>query len=246
MVKLGNFPIKKRNRRVHGIKKLFILKSFQAPWNTYLCCMEENTRIIVEKVSGLYHQYGIKSVTMDDVSRFLGISKKTLYVYFSDKEDLVRQVVFLHHEKMDALFSGIGQNLNALEELLEVYGLIRNMFREYNPSMEYDIRKYYPDLYNRIRETRRKRMFETVYRNLVKGKSEGLYRKELTSRIIAKLHVLRVESMFENDLFTVEEITSFSVFHEIFFYHVHGIVSRKGVDYFYSINRKVRGVFSGS
>src|ERR1035438_2057262 len=191
--------------------------------------MEEKSLYIVEKVRKLYQQYGIKSVTMDDVARHLCISKKTLYEYFQDKEDLVRSVVLLDHERMDRFFGEISKrNLNAVEELLEVYKLIHNMFRDYNPSMEYDIRKYYPDLYNNIRKIRRKRMFETVYHNLQKGKTEGLYRKELNSKIIAKLHVLRIENMTENDFFSVEEITSFKFFHEIFFYHVHGILNQQG------------------
>ncbi len=203
--------------------------------------MEEKALFIVEKVRKLYQHYGIKSVTMDDVAKHLCISKKTLYEYFQNKEDLVKKVVFLDHERLDSFFSDIAKpNLNAIEELLEVYRLIHNMFRDYNPSMEYDIRKYYPDLYNKIKEIRRKRMFETVYHNLKKGKAEGSYRKELNSKIIAKLHVLRVENMFENELFTVEEITSFNVFHEIFFYHVHGILSQKGVKFFYQNFKKIK------
>lgn len=170
---------------------------------------------------------------MDDVATHLGISKKTLYEYFTDKEDLVKKVVLLDHERLDTLFSGFAKNnLNAIEELLELYRLIRNMLRDYNPSMEYDIRKYYPDLYNKFKSMRRKRMFETVYRNLKKGKTEGLYRKDLNSNIIARLQILIFENMFENELFTVEEIGSYKVFHEIFFYHVHGIVSRKGIAFF--------------
>jgi len=196
--------------------------------------METKALAIVEKVRQLYQHYGIKSVTMDDVARHLGISKKTLYEYFRDKEDLVKNVVYVNQEKVEAFFSAVEkQNHNAIEELLEVYRLIHNMVRDYNPSMEYDIRKYYPDLYNRIKENRRKRMIETVYRNLTKGKKEGFYRKELNSRIIAKLHVLRIENMFENELFTVSEFTSLKVFHEIFLYHVHGILNRNGLEFFY-------------
>jgi AcrR family transcriptional regulator len=203
--------------------------------------MEEKALFIVEKVRKLYQHYGIKSVTMDDAANHLCISKKTLYEYFKDKEALVKKVVFLDYERLENCFSDIAkQNLNAIEELLEVYGLIHNMFRDYNPSMEYDIRKYYPDLYNKIKDIRRKRMFETVYSNIKKGKAEGLYRKELNSRIIAKLHVIRVENMFENELFTVEEVTSFKVFHEIFFYHVHGILSQKGVKFFYKNFKKIK------
>ena len=64
---------------------------------------------------------------------------------------------------MEGYFSEVeNRNLNAIEELFEVYRLIHNMFEDYNPSMEYDIRKYYPDLHNKIKENRRKRMIETV------------------------------------------------------------------------------------
>ena len=98
--------------------------------------------------------------------------------------------------------------------------------------MEYDIRKYYPGLFIKIREIRRKRMFESVYNNLNQGKKEGLYRKELKSRIIAKLHVFRTENLFENDMFTQEELTSITMFHEIFVYHLHGILSHEGRTFF--------------
>jgi TetR/AcrR family transcriptional regulator, cholesterol catabolism regulator len=195
--------------------------------------MEEKVFSIVEKVSELYQHYGIKSVTMDDVARHLCISKKTLYEYFKDKEDLVKNVVSVNHEKVDGLFSEVvKKNRNAIQELLEVYGLIHDMYRDYNPSMEYDIRKYYPDLSSRIKKDRRKRLLETIYRNLAKGKKEGFYRKEMNTKIVAKLHVLRIENMLENELFTVEEITSFKVFHEIFLYHVYGILNQKGAKFF--------------
>jgi TetR/AcrR family transcriptional regulator, cholesterol catabolism regulator len=221
--------------------KLLIIKSFHDIIFRYICLMEEKVFSIVEKVSELYQHYGIKSVTMDDVARHLCISKKTLYEYFTDKEDLVKNVVSVNHEKVDGLFSEVvKKNRNAIEELLEVYNLIHNMYRDYNPSMEYDIRKYYPDLSNRIKKDRRKRLLETIYRNLTKGKKEGFYRKELNTKIVAKLHVLRIENMLENELFTVEEITSFKVFHEIFLYHVYGILSPKGAKFFHRNFSKIK------
>jgi TetR/AcrR family transcriptional regulator, cholesterol catabolism regulator len=201
--------------------------------------MEEKVQHIITHVSKLYQRYGIKSVTMDDVARHLCISKKTLYEYFNDKEDLVNQVLLQAYEKSGVFFSEIEKkNLNALEELLEVYKLIHTMFVDYNPSMEYDVRKYYPDLHSRFREMRRKRMYESAYRNLNNGKKEGLYRKDINSRVIAKLHVFRVENMFENDLFSIEEITSMKVFHQMFFYHVYGILSEKGHEFFEKNFRK--------
>lgn len=195
--------------------------------------MDEKVLHIIEQVRKLYQRYGIKSVTMDDVAKQLCISKKTLYEHFKDKEDLVRQVLLLEHERIGKYFRAIEkEDSNALEEILEVLKLIHTMYRDYNPSMEYDIRKYYPDLYTRIREIRRKRMFESSYRNLNKGKREGLYRKEMNSRIIARLQVFITENMFDNDLFSIEEITSLKVYKEMFFYHIYGILSQKGLTLF--------------
>jgi TetR/AcrR family transcriptional regulator, cholesterol catabolism regulator len=203
--------------------------------------MEEKVRHIIEQVRKLYQRYGIKSVTMDDVARHLNISKKTLYEFFTDKEDLVKQVMFLNHESQEKYFSEIEKReLNAVEEVMHVYKLIHGIYSNYNPSMEYDIRKYYPALYVKIREMRRKRMLESAYRNLNKGKKEGLYRKDLNSRIIAKLHVIRIENMFDSDLITLEEITSFKVYHELFVYHIYGILSAEGRKFFEENFRKFR------
>jgi TetR/AcrR family transcriptional regulator, cholesterol catabolism regulator len=201
----------------------------------YFCRMNPKASHILEQVGRIYHRYGIKSVTMDDVAKQLGISKKTIYEYFSDKEDLVKQVLLFEHEHNCLFLNAIAdRKLNAIEELLEVYKMINAMLREYNPSMEYDIRKYYPNLFIKIREVRRKRMFESVHNNLNQGKKEGLYRKELDSRLIAKLHVFRTENLFDTDMFTQEELTSIKMFHEIFIYHLQGILSHEGRAFFES------------
>jgi AcrR family transcriptional regulator len=203
--------------------------------------MEEKVLQILEKVRKLYYRYGIKSVTMDDVSSHLGISKKTLYEYFKDKEDLVRKVLLLKQDRVKAMFREIaGKNLNAVEELFEVYRILNELFKEYNPSMEYDIRKYYPDICSWDRDEHRKRMYETAYSNMIKGKREGFYRKDLDASVIARLQVSRVESMVNNDLFSMEELTSFKVFQEIFVYNLQGILSHKGREFFETNFEKIK------
>lgn len=188
---------------------------------------------ILQQVGKLYQRYGIKSVTMDDVAKHLGISKKTIYEHFNDKEDLVSNVMMMYDDHhCNFLKTIVDQKSNAIEQLFEVYKMLNAMFKDYNPSMEYDLRKYYPDLFMKIKEIKRKRMFESVFNNLNKGKTEGLYRKELNSKIIAKLHVFKTESLFDKDMFTQEELTSFKIFHEIFVYHLQGILSHEGRSFF--------------
>jgi len=195
--------------------------------------MNPKTQYILDQVGKLYRRYGIKSVSMDDVATQLGISKKTIYEFFCDKEDLVKQVLLYEHDHRCGFLNAIeGKKFNAIEELFEVYKMINTMLVEFNPSMEHDIRKYYPNLFLKMREISRKRMYESVYNNLNQGKKEGLYRKDLNSEIIAKLHVFRTENLLDNDMFTHEELTSLKMFHEIFVYHLHGILSPAGRTFF--------------
>jgi TetR/AcrR family transcriptional regulator, cholesterol catabolism regulator len=199
---------------------------------------------ILEKVGKLYSCYGIKSVTMDDVAKHLCISKKTLYEHFKDKEDLVRAILFLEHNIHVRISGEIStKNLNAIEELMDVYRLIHKKFNAYNPSMEYDIRKYYPDLYKSIRDTRRKTMFDSFLKNLKKGKKEGLFRKEINAGIIARLHVFLFENLYDNDLFTLEELTTLNFFQELFIYHLHGILSNKGLLFLQKNSKKIGSAF---
>lgn len=108
------------------------------------------------------------------------------------------------------------------------------MFRDYNPSMDYDVRKYYPSLYIEVKATWRKKMYDAAFNNTMKGIQEGLYRTEIDAAIIAKMHVARTESLFDSDLFTMEELTSFKIFHEGFVYHLYGILNKDGRSFFES------------
>ncbi len=182
------------------------------------------------KVFGLYNKYGIKSVTMDDVSHELGISKKTLYECITDKSELVKhvmQMVFrFHGEKLNEISS---TSLNAMEELLEVNRYMTQMIKELNPTLLYDLKKYYPELYNELMQDQRSRMHEAIRKNLLKGQEQGIYRQDLNVDIISKLHMTRMEYRFSNDSFTLNDIDSAEVMKEIFIYHLHGIANDSGV-----------------
>lgn len=191
--------------------------------------MDTELKNILEKVNCLYRKYGIKSVTMDDVARELGISKKTLYQHVKDKNELVEKAIDLELEQKNCRMQQIDyENLNAIEEIFEVNRCINQMIKEYNPSLDYDLRKYYPDLHKKIQEIRLRSMSESVLANLRKGKKEGLYREELNEEIITKLQVARLEKSLHSEIFTIEEVTSPKFHKEVFIYHIMGIANEKG------------------
>jgi AcrR family transcriptional regulator len=186
---------------------------------------------IIEKATELYNHVGIKSITMDDVARELGISKKTLYQYVSDKKDLVKKVCEHEMKKKRKAFMQIAQGkMNAIEEIIEVNKLILRLIREYNPTKFYDLRKYYPDIYNKMRQEQRENIFRSMVTNLKKGKKEGLFRGDLDENVIAKLYVSRMEYPLESDLLTPEEFTSPRFIIQSFIYHIHGVANEKGLE----------------
>lgn len=193
--------------------------------------MNEELKTILLKAREMYMKYGIKSISMDDVAAELGISKKTLYQYVTDKDDLVGKFVeneiALRQEEICKCFK---VSDNAIEELFEISIFMNKLMKDQNPATEHDLKKYYPHHYEKTVKTRREGIYSYILLNLKKGKKEGLYRQELNEEIIAKLYLSRVENIHLNDMFTIEEFTSIKLFLEILTYHVRGIATEKGVD----------------
>jgi len=184
---------------------------------------------ILNKVLSLYSKYGIKSVTMDDICRELGISKKTLYQLVEDKLDLINRVIDyemdLYRKATDKMKL---KGLNAIEELIHVNRRVQTTHTIHSPTFYYDLKKYYPDIFSRMIAHKRKRMYELTRENLEKGIQEGLYREDLNPHMIARLYMARIEMMNNHDLIDEEESGSLAFIREIFIYHLHGICNEKG------------------
>ncbi|MDD5570294.1 MAG: TetR/AcrR family transcriptional regulator [Bacteroidales bacterium] len=195
--------------------------------------MKEKRNNILEEVSRLYIRYGIKSVTMDDVSRELGISKKTLYKFFSDKNDLVKNVISYQIKKQTAKsFETKKQKLNAVDVLIIASRHIIKFMETFNPSIRHDLQKYYPDVLKILTEHRRKHIFENIKTNIVQGIKEGLYRKDLKPDIIAVLYVSRMDVIFNYEYFPSDKFDFSTIFNEMFKYHICGIANKKGIEHY--------------
>ncbi len=198
----------------------------------YLCAFMEKLNDILLKVTVLFRKYGIKSITMDDIAREIGISKKTLYLFITDKKDLVNKVLDFEMERTRACFNELKPlGKNAISELFEVNRIMVEMMKRYSPSFDYDLKKYFPDINQRVLQNRRNGMHESVLANLKRGKAEGLYRSELNEEIITKLQISRIENMYSDAMFSGADFKMENVFKELFIYHIRGIANKKGIKY---------------
>lgn len=186
---------------------------------------------ILEQVAVLYSKYGIKSNTMDDVARELGISKKTLYQSFKDKDELVNKVTdFVFLKKHIELQRIINSGYSAIEEMYLIHRQILSMLKEYSNVMMNDLRKFYTEKHNEITRKYKLLLEDIIIKNFEKGKNEGVYRLNINNQIIARSHVAMIMNLPESNVLSIEEYTSKDFSDEIFEYHLRGMLNERSIN----------------
>ena len=188
---------------------------------------------LVSTAFDLFLKYGIKSVSMDDISRKLGISKKTIYSVINTKDELIDDVLSTHLRKDECdIKSILDESHDAIDEMVNVTKHVAIFLKQMTPSLIYDLKKYYPVFWSKIESKHFTFIESTIYANLVRGQKEGLYRQDFDPLIISKLYVLKSTSIADQDKFPSEDFDRVSLFKEMVRYHLHGIVSEKGAKLF--------------
>lgn len=184
------------------------------------------------RVEGLFLRFGIKSQTMDDISRELGISKKTLYQMVTNKDELVRKVLEQHisREKSQCL-ADCASAQNAIEEIFLVIETNSKQLSAMKANVLYDLQKYHREGWLLVQNFQYDFVLRVIKENLDRGRREGLYRMDFDSEILAKLHLATVFQLFDEELFPSDEVSKDKVFKEYMMHYLHGIVSEKGLKY---------------
>ena len=191
----------------------------------------DNKKIeFLSKAITVYMQYGFKSVTMDEMARQLGMSKKTIYTFVKDKGDLINQCLELSQDSEKCDITDLAKKHdNAIEELLGIGELVSSRLRSIHPSIFFDLKKYYPEVILKFKQHKDTFIKQSVVDNLEKGMRQGLYRDNLDSEIIAKMYLSFIDVLFHGDTFPTSEYTFTQVYSEYFRYHIRGIASDKGL-----------------
>ena len=203
--------------------------------------MQVRERTITDRTREIFMKYGIRSVSMDDISRELGISKKTLYQHFLNKSDLVRRVLQCSQDefeqKIDSITSG---EQNAIDDLLEISLIIGDHMKEVNVAVNFDLQKYYPELHREFLEKKRSFASRYLKENVEKGIREKLYRSDLNGELISKLYVQKIEDLHDPNFYERENISFAEVFQVMFENHIRGIANDQGIKYFEERKKKLK------
>ncbi|MFD1184841.1 TetR/AcrR family transcriptional regulator [Pontibacter rugosus] len=157
---------------------------------------------IMRAAFGMFCQCGIKSVSMDDIAQYLSMSKKTLYKWFKNKDQVVYESTsdYLSRVQQDSMCC-ISKADNAIDELFQVLTLTKEVFSNMHPSIFHDLQKYHGDAWQLWMEHKNNFMLEKVRENIRRGMAEGLYRKDLDVEVMARMRLALIELIFRKDIY---------------------------------------------
>lgn len=190
--------------------------------------MSQTERIILG-AEELFLKAGIKSVTMDDVARHLGMSKKTIYQFFKDKNELViglvRKKIQEDEEQMEEI---LNKSTNVIEGMINMMKCSEEIFSRINPIVIHDLQKYHPDAWKQFQNFKSGVIVQTLEELLKKGIEQGYIRAEIDVKIIARMRMGQVEMGFDNAIFPQSEFNMWKVQQQFLEHFNYGICTLEG------------------
>ncbi len=194
-----------------------------------LCPIMEVKQRILEKATDLFMRYGIRSITMDEIAAQLAISKKTIYQFFTDKDEIVEAVVNQEIGKNEEECEHFKQNSeNALHEIFLAVDEMEKMMKSMNPLIMYDLEKHHPRSYKKFRNHKYQYMYTMVKNNLERGIQEENYRADLNVDIVARHRIESAFMSFNQDVFPHNRYKISELCFELVMLYLYSITTSKG------------------
>jgi TetR/AcrR family transcriptional regulator, cholesterol catabolism regulator len=190
--------------------------------------MEIQERILETSFS-LFRQFGTRSITMDDIAQKMGVSKKTLYAHFADKDELVVTAVTRYMADMDHdCHQNEEEATDAIDELFRVMHMLDECFRNMNPIILFDLQRFHPRAYQVFQDYKNGEMQRTIRQNLERGVREGLYRADLDIDIMTEYRIATTMLCFQPDAFPLAKFEMGKVQQLMLEHYLYGLVSEEG------------------
>lgn len=186
---------------------------------------------IIDKAAELFLTLGFKSVTMDDIAQQMGISKKTIYVHFENKTKLVEAVTFEIFGRICEGIDGIcNTSNNPIEQLYDIKMFVMHHLKNEKSSPQYQLKKYYPQIYELLRIKQFEKMHESVKESLQKGVDTGLFRQNIDVDFISRMYFNGMTGIKDNTIFPQTLFTMNYLMESYLEYHLRAIVTDKGLN----------------
>ena len=197
---------------------------------------------IVKGAEKLFFKFGIRNVSMDEIAGELGMSKKTLYKYFHDKDEIVHSLMIQKIEEDKCMFTKTYKESSNVVE--EVFGIMRNMrdiLTSINPVIFYELQKYYPNTWKVFLDFKHGFILEQLERSILKGQLQGLVRNDIDIKIVSKMRLENIDMGFSQSVFPPDKFNMLEVQLAMTEHFLYGICTLKGhklINKFKNINEE--------
>ena len=193
--------------------------------------MDESQKILMGAIE-LFMRIGVKSVSMDDLARELGISKKTIYKHFSDKRELIASVMKAEiANDVKSCNECYSSHENAVQKMINISRNVSRQHKDINPTVIYDLQKYYPAEWGLLDKHRTEFVQELIASNVQEGQTEGFYRDDLSPLTVSSMYATLIQGMM-HQLASKDNTFKFKTLHlEMVSYHLNGICTDAGREY---------------
>ncbi|MEY2760363.1 MAG: hypothetical protein RLZZ96_263 [Bacteroidota bacterium] len=185
---------------------------------------------ILEKGTELFFRYGVKTVTMDAIASELGISKKTIYQHFPDKDSMVLEVVktfteqdFAKWDELDRLYS------NVIEKMFKSFEMTKDLLTQMNPRLLFEIQKYFPAAFQVFKEHGEKCIYQNLIADFKKGAQFGYFRNDIDFELLARLRMAEVDLAFNPDFYPNNKLSLYDTQITMMDIFMRGILTEKGL-----------------
>ena len=184
---------------------------------------------ILETSLNLFFKYGIKAITMDDIAKEMGISKKTIYRFFKEKDDIVNQLSEIELKKNQDMMEELRkQAKDPIHEVILISIHLQKMFAEINPVFFYDLNRQFSRALNDFKKFKSECMFTNLKRNITDGIEQGLYRSDLDVDFAAQYRVVQMDMFMGGTDVEFKNVSMVKAHQLIMDIFMHGISTVKG------------------
>ena len=181
------------------------------------------------KADELFRSYGIKSITMDEIATRLGVSKKTIYHSFADKDELVDEVVGdLLIYNQTCCNKDRAKATDAVHEVFLAMEMIQQMFENMNPVILYDIERNHPATFQKFLQHKNKFLLQVIKENIERGKKEELYRPDINTEVVARIRLETMMLPFNQEVFPKNKFNLVELERQLIEHFLFGVATMKG------------------
>ncbi len=179
----------------------------------------------------MFRTYGIRTVTMDMLANQLGMSKRTIYEVFKDKDELLHGVLIWMKEKQSEVMNKIfGESENIIEAIFKMLDLMSNHFRSMSPAFQMDMKRFHNELLKNPDSRDELPYYNNNSEILIRGIKEGVFRKDIDIEITNKCLLEVAKMSNDNSVFPPDDFINKDVIRNFYINYLRGISTQKGLN----------------